>query len=1233
MKRITVAAFCLLSSLGAFAEEPSAVPPLQVENHSGLNVIARPGYQRFFNGDMELDDAGWVISSICHYANGYDENLPGPRAVAREEGGKCLMLPSCPGRPSLLLVGREVFLPADAKIELSFDTRYANVEGSSPPSSLYVDFRRVNRYTHGMSTEERYWINGGSQKIGEAWSTYKKVFVTPREDYYRLFIQIKNAEVKKPLPDIFFDSFNLKVLAGEGAWIAPQTQVVIDTDKKVPAYKPGETIKYELKAVFPDSDKAVEAIAIDLVDDQMLEDSPQTAIVKTINVELTKNAAGIYQGGVSLSMPGYGSFSPRVRSNEKTLEHLGGDFVTVHPPVKHPQNSVGWGIGINGLSHGYQNNKMNGEYNEYSSYVTITHGTLDRHYQVLQVAGIQTDRNWNFRWVGIEPFQGDFRFGHTDMMMKIHEKYGIDVVGILGVQFPKSKNQAGSYPEMPKWLVPLCQSHQVSAAHQEEAYIPPLELWATYCRKVMERYKGGIDTWELFNEPNGWCTVDEYMAYLKTTHQVAREISSDLKIIGPCPTGDALVSRFKDWSQEIIAAGGEKYLDGFSYHPYGASNDFQLGNLFEATNTIRSLRSWLTNKNLPLYNTECFYMPNKKYLRDSNTMNDSSTLLRHMLITLGNNVKLAASMDDSQLFKDRITTYTPWIFEAIPNGKAVVLNNLSWHLTGMKTAAPLDLNKFVNSYLFTTGDGAKALGVLWDLRAAGSEWSSSAPSDGLEFLDLWGNPLAHRGMTPLTFNPIYVKGAADKVKTYLENSRFILRNPLNVIGRLFRNDLYLEAKNLTGAPFSPELTADNGTNWSLPESVQFSFQGNEYCTARLPEAWVGKNPAGFSYNIVSEGQKQAAGTVTLTENVKSYIIPVEKSPALEVTLSAGSKAFLRAGGNGLEICVKVKDANIVQPLQFHPYTGDAVEIFIDRAPFYRMDQDMIKAGNTPLPCEQYVIPAKPCPGEETVWSKRKELGKPIAKVELNEDGYSISIVIPWGIIPQTGNRYGIYGIDIEIDKIDESGAKVEKESLSGKTGVSWNTRLHYPLFRIPDTVDVGSDLDSQGAEKLVGGDFETESQYGQAEGWARTYAAEYLFGNIGYKGSRGVAIVSDDAPAEKVKCWHQKLRCQPDSGVALIIEGMIKGENITLVGEDAKQSDQRGARFFVHFYDDINEKHGPNIGLGLKKSILGSFGWKLVQCAIPVPAGATTFQVNCGLSEGVTGRVWYDNVHIKIADK
>lgn len=1200
-------------------ENKFAAPTVETENYIGLKHIKHPSkYFLIFNGDFNLGTAGTAIEGVYTLEAGYG-NIPPLTTVRRKNGDKCLKVSSCSGRVKWILLAREVRLPADTEIELSFEGRIEKTPGSGEIKPVYIDFRRIPQ----CKTPQKYWMKRRSLKLEKKWKKFSAKFKTEYDDYYRIIIVCASKDITKPMPHVYLDSLHIKVMGQNSAWTAPQAQLAIYEDKDVPAYQRNENVSYKINGVFPGRKTKGESIYLDIIDDQTFD------VISIHKAKLVRQKSGAYVGNISFPASRYGSFSTRVRQGKKQIESFGGDFVVIHSAVKHLRGSIGWSIGVNGWNAA----SAKGVKSDDLFVRKLKAGSMKKYYETLQAAGIKTDRNWGFYWRAIEPEKGKFRFSFMDKLIKEHKKRGIEVIGVLGCWFKFGKNEIPEH--IPKWAAQFCAPHKITSKHPSKSLIPPVDLWKIYCKTIMERYKDDIKIWEMLNEPCATTSVDEYMTLLKATRETAKSVSPEIKIIGPCPTGDSLKPRFRQWSREIIDAGGEKYLDGFSYHPYGAGNDFQKGGLFAATNLIDSVRSRLTNKSLPLYNTECFYLPNEKYVRCDRW--DASAALRSYLINLGNGVRLCSAIDASNLFKDRLNPHVrlnaPWRYESVPAPVCAAFNNLSFLLKGMTNAKILKFNQFIRSYLFYNSsktDKDKALAVVWELRPGGSNWTSKASGKEICFFDMWGNKMDKKQDIHLALNPICLTGPRNLLEQYLEKSTFLLEAPVRLFARSFGKDLYLEAKNMSGADFSPDIELAPDETLKLPESMHFVFYHSLFNTVHIPEVLQkGKMTGTISCTIKLEGKKIGSGSVCVIPRTESYNLPFYKKDPLCLKLSKGSTAKFAAQKESLNITVSVQDASVVFPKKSQPWTGDSLEIFIDCAPFKKMEQNLIRSGNSQLPVWQYAIPARLNPEDPLVWSTNKSPYKATAKTALTKAGYSISVKIPWQALKGPENRYRIYGINLEINHLNKTGGQRAIESLSGKGGTSFRTRLHYLLFKAPKEAVLFSEASSM--NELVNGSFEFESKKGQPLGWTKGWEAHgakiFSYGPWGRNGTKGIKVNISSAPEKKTKAWKQKINCTSENGTVFLVEGLVKADNLRTAASFPSSS---GVRFSAHFYDEKNKKHMANIGYGIKgRGVTGSFDWRKFQFVVPVPKGATVMSLNCGLSSGALGAVYFDDIHLK----
>jgi hypothetical protein len=386
-------------------EKKNDIPPVKIDDSIGKKMIDRPNSAEVFNGDFDLGTAGWAMKCYTDRDNAFKDEVVKLSSVDNPDGkGKCLKVDSIAKCHHYWLAGCEVYLKKGAKIDLTFKARIKNIPGCAKIKKFYLDFRNFNKYRHGMSTKERYWLNGvGLRNISEKWKTASKKLTIPRTGYYFFRFVIISREPEKPMPEIYISSVRLVPENDIAKSSKTYPQIAIYESKKIPAYNKNEEIKYLVKAEFPNLKENKKELSLDMVDDQSLKP------ILSKDVELVKDKDGVYVGECSFKSPLYGSYSTRVRDAENSaLDWFGGDFIVVRPPAKQSPNSIGRGIGMNSVAH-----KMFPEINNKFLFY-LTANSMKNHYDVLKISGINNVRSWNFKWKTVEPEKGKYDFANTD---------------------------------------------------------------------------------------------------------------------------------------------------------------------------------------------------------------------------------------------------------------------------------------------------------------------------------------------------------------------------------------------------------------------------------------------------------------------------------------------------------------------------------------------------------------------------------------------------------------------------------------------------------------------------------------------------------------------------------------------------------------------------------------------------------------------------------------------------
>lgn len=196
-------------------------------------------------------------------------------------------------------------------------------------------------------------------------------------------------------------------------------------------------------------------------------------------------------------------------------------------------------------------------------------------------------------WFSLEPRKGEWHFEKLDIAMRLMESRGVDVLLTLC----GTPTWASSKPDLKGVYVP-------------GEYAPPRDLkdWEDYVRKVVERYRGRIRYYELWNEPAVY-EVDGVKAHFtaaklvelgRSAYRIIKEVDPAAKFTSPPMVG---------WPEGVrrmeayLAAGGGECMDIVSYHFYGVPDQVPQ---YHAALVKVLARYGLAQ--LPIWNTEFGYL-------------------------------------------------------------------------------------------------------------------------------------------------------------------------------------------------------------------------------------------------------------------------------------------------------------------------------------------------------------------------------------------------------------------------------------------------------------------------------------------------------------------------------------------------------------------------------------------------------------------------------------------------
>ena len=155
-------------------------------------------------------------------------------------------------------------------------------------------------------------------------------------------------------------------------------------------------------------------------------------------------------------------------------------------------------------------------------------------------------------WYHIAPQKGQWDFKDLDKDVGLAEKHNVQILYTLGYT--------------PTWASARPQSANAGRTAEPR----DINDWRDYVRTVATRYKGKIQAYEVWNEPNGDFysgTVDQLVRLAKEAYTILHEVDPTITVVSPAPSGSGV-----PYLDKYLAAGGGKYADVIGFHFYVSPN-------------------------------------------------------------------------------------------------------------------------------------------------------------------------------------------------------------------------------------------------------------------------------------------------------------------------------------------------------------------------------------------------------------------------------------------------------------------------------------------------------------------------------------------------------------------------------------------------------------------------------------------------------------------------------------
>jgi len=192
-------------------------------------------------------------------------------------------------------------------------------------------------------------------------------------------------------------------------------------------------------------------------------------------------------------------------------------------------------------------------------------------------------------WPDLEPGKGQWQFDRLDRYVSLAQQHGTGLLLPLG----GSPSWASARPEVLSNYSPGFTAEPAN-----------LDDWRAYVRTVATRYKGRIQAYEIWNEPNlknFWTgTIDQMVTLTKEASAIVHSVDPRAIVVSPSATTEFGLR----WLSDFLQAGGGRFVDVIGYHLYLDSPTKAPEELVPLIQRVRQVMADNNLGSIPLWNTE-----------------------------------------------------------------------------------------------------------------------------------------------------------------------------------------------------------------------------------------------------------------------------------------------------------------------------------------------------------------------------------------------------------------------------------------------------------------------------------------------------------------------------------------------------------------------------------------------------------------------------------------------------
>lgn len=316
---------------------------------------------------------------------------------------------------------------------------------------------------------------------------------------------------------------------------------------------------------------------------------------------------------------------------------------------------------------------------------------------LLNELGIVWIRN-DFYWDDIEPRRDEWNFSRFDKMVDDNKKAGRKIIALLLYDTP--------------WI------HK---DNKTKKYIPPdkLHYYLNYVEKIVQRYKGKVDAWEIWNEPNMpvfWRGPQKhYLELSKAAVKKIKEVDPKAFIVAGVfwRSPASLIRKMAEY-------GAFENVDALSVHPYAINPEGALAVYEQFEALIRKLgfrgAIWVTEIGYPVagfYPSRVREDKQGAYIIKTMTMlaaHGAHVIIWYQLTDDYRKADAPRSLDSEHFFG---LTYSDYEKRAGAESFALIAHALAGSVWTASWQGKDALPKGAHAYCFTKPDGSRFL-VYWD---------------------------------------------------------------------------------------------------------------------------------------------------------------------------------------------------------------------------------------------------------------------------------------------------------------------------------------------------------------------------------------------------------------------------------------------------------------------------------------------------------------------------------------